>query len=408
MAPKLFYAAGPGDVVGTYGYWRAGMEDPSETSRTYSGEFFDVCREIGADALIISSHPSNQTVCGDFITIEHRPRPGGTWRGLQWHIRELRYWLGLIWSAWRSGAHFALICDCNHWWMLWLLAISGVQVVPDLHCTLWPHGRRSMVLSQRLTHWLNGTFFRWGAAATFCISPECERQLRELAPALRGPVLQTRTSYLRSTFAAIAPPLFPTGPFRVLFAGRVEWEKGLREVIEVAAELQRSSLKVTFEVCGSGSAMEDFCREITRRGLDPIVTVLGKLGRSQMRDAYARAHLVLVPTTASFAEGLNRVAVESVLAGRPAIVTTVCPAAEVLGDAVIAVEPGDVPAMITAITQLATDERKYAEAVALCSAGAEQFYDSKTSWGAALRRALAHVGVADISSASIESEPVSG
>ena len=39
---RIVYAAGPGDVVGTYRHWKEGRDDPSQVAITYSGQFYDL------------------------------------------------------------------------------------------------------------------------------------------------------------------------------------------------------------------------------------------------------------------------------------------------------------------------------------------------------------------------------
>jgi glycosyltransferase involved in cell wall biosynthesis len=87
-------------------------------------------------------------------------------------------------------------------------------------------------------------------------------------------------------------------------------------------------------------------------------------------------------------EGLNRVAVEGVLAGRPVIVTSVCPAAELIADAALVVPPGDVGAMRDAVLRLEGDAALYERKRTGCGALAAQFLDAESSWGAGLKRAL--------------------
>ena len=36
---RILYAAGPGNVLGTYRHWRGGEDDPSQVAMTYSGQF---------------------------------------------------------------------------------------------------------------------------------------------------------------------------------------------------------------------------------------------------------------------------------------------------------------------------------------------------------------------------------
>ena len=112
-----------------------------------------------------------------------------------------------------------------------------------------------------------------------------------------------------------------------------------------------------------------------------------------MADAFARAHAVVVPTTALFAEGLNKVCVESILAGRPVITSVHSNALDVLGSAAIEVPSGNVAAYADALAHLAQGPEAYASACRACATVQEQFYDPARSWGAALRtvaESLAH------------------
>ena len=43
---RILYAAGPGDVIGTYRHWKEGRDDPSQIAITYSGQFYSLCKEL--------------------------------------------------------------------------------------------------------------------------------------------------------------------------------------------------------------------------------------------------------------------------------------------------------------------------------------------------------------------------
>src|SRR5436305_14053187 len=72
---RILYVAGPGDVAGTYAHWKAGRDDPSEVAVTYSGQFFDVCRELGAPGYVIASSAKPADVRDGQFRIVHRPIP---------------------------------------------------------------------------------------------------------------------------------------------------------------------------------------------------------------------------------------------------------------------------------------------------------------------------------------------
>jgi glycosyltransferase involved in cell wall biosynthesis len=108
----------------------------------------------------------------------------------------------------------------------------------------------------------------------------------------------------------------------------------------------------------------------------------------ELRRIYARAHSVIVPTTAEFAEGFNMVVAEAVLAGRPVVTSAVCPAVHYLGDAVVQVPVDDVDAYERAIERLADDPKFYAQTRDAGSAVRERFFDPQNSFGAGLEGVL--------------------
>ncbi len=388
--PQVIYCGGPGDIAGTMRSWLSGEHDASEVSDTYSGQFFDQISVRGLSALVISSHARKEVFVENLITIEHRPNKACGTLGLSYKLLYMSHWLGIIGTILRYRPHVILIADCEHWWLFTLPAMFGIQVITDLQCTFWPRGYRSTSLYERVLQGLNGWFWKNIPLATICISPECERQVREMVCGkVSGSLLQARSSYQRSHFTGIRPPVWDAGSFSAMYAGRVERSKGVFDLLDVMAGLHSDvQSKVSLEICGGGTALGELKVECARRGLDGCIRILGQLNSADMLAAYDRSHLVIVPTTADFPEGLNRVVVEGVLCGRPVVATAVCPAIDVLPRSVIAVECGDKLAMAAAIKRLATDKRYYESMRVNCAAEAEQFYDRQQSWGAALSRAL--------------------
>jgi glycogen(starch) synthase len=388
--PMVLYAAGPGDVIGTFEAWCAGAYDPTEVAVTYSGQFFSAIREMNWEAHVIAHHPSRGIVRRHGITVEHRPKSSSGTHGLSYHFRELRYWLGIVGSAWTVKASHAVISGMDHWWLLTLLRLTGVRVIPTLHCTLWPYSARPTRRGQRLLQCLNGWFWRHVPYATICVSPECERQVRELAgESATGLFLHSRAQYRTGYLDSIPPAVWSERPFRLLFAGRMERSKGIFDLLDVASQLRdRVSGGVLIEVCGSGGAREEFQAEIESRRLADIITYRGQLDHQEMKAAYGCAHAIVVPTTASFPEGLNKVVVEGVLAGRPVIATDVCNARDVLPNAVIHVRAGDISSLANAISRLASERSFYLAHTAACKVESTPFYDANQSWGAAVRKAI--------------------
>jgi glycosyltransferase involved in cell wall biosynthesis len=83
----------------------------------------------------------------------------------------------------------------------------------------------------------------------------------------------------------------------------------------------------------------ELAHQIQERKLGHVVKAEGILsGEEKALETLGWAHAMVVPTTSQFVEGLAMTAAESVLAGRPVVVSSVVPAWEVLGRAAIKAE----------------------------------------------------------------------
>lgn len=385
--PRLFYAAGPGDIVGTYRHWREGRDDPSQVSVTYSSQFWAVCNRTGAESLAISSNPRKDFLIDGPFRIENRPRPFPGSRGIAYHLADLSYGLSLIVSILRFRADFAVIAEgTTHWFILGLLRVFGVGVIPTIHCVLWPK-YKALGRTQRILNALNGKLlFRSQTLAILSASRDITVQLEELGS--RERVIEFLPTYRREMFDGIADPP-PADSFRVLFAGRIEESKGLFAILEIARRYSESGIdEIAFDICGDGSALARLKEHVERAGLTATFQCHGHCTREVMRKMFDRCHVVLVPTTTDFNEGFNQVVVEGVLAGRPVITSSVCPALESVRNAVVEVAPDDTAGYHDAILELRGNPGLYDRKRLACIEYQNQFYDETNGWSAALNNAL--------------------
>lgn len=387
---KVAYAAGPGDVISSYRHWLSGQSDPNEVSETYSSQFYECIKELDLTAVVYASHPRAELMVDDRFTIEHRPQNLQGRKGFAYHLSDVYYWLGILLSIKRSNCSIAIISNMEHWWLLFLLKIAGVRVVPSLHCAFWPKGFRPKDLKSRIIQFLNGLFWRSFPMATICISPECARQVKALSGnQFAGSILHARPKYKPELFSNITQPAWGCNPFRLMFAGRIETNKGVFDVLEVVKKLTTCyGLNVLLDVCGAGSALPEMKKQIAEDGLESCIQMHGKLNRKAMFEILQKSHVVVVPTTSNFAEGLNKVVVEGVLANRPVIATSVTPSAEIFPKSVIEVEPGDIDQMVVAIADLVTNKAYYDEVCSHCEEEGLDFYDESRSWGFAVKRSI--------------------
>jgi glycosyltransferase involved in cell wall biosynthesis len=217
-------------------------------------------------------------------------------------------------------------------------------------------------------------------------------QLTGLTGELEVPVLYFVPTYREGSFQATPPQ--PAPPFHVLYAGRVERDKGVFDLLGVARRFAAEGRRdVEFDLCGSGSALDELRRQAESAGVSPRFRCHGHMEKPAMRRMYHEAHTVVVPTTSDSVEGLNKVVIESVLADRPVITSSSCPAIEYVRDACVEVPPDDVKAYGDAILRLADDRDFYEKKRRSCAAAGSQFYDPARGWGATFRRVLELVGV---------------
>jgi glycosyltransferase involved in cell wall biosynthesis len=152
-------------------------------------------------------------------------------------------------------------------------------------------------------------------------------------------------------------------PPHVLFAGRLSEEKGILEFLEATEGLPRV-------IVGDGPLRAR------------VPEAIGFVPPSELGSYYERATVVCVP---SRREGYGMTAREALAYGRPVVATRVGGLAD-LGSGAVLVEPGDVPALRTAVEQLLAGE---ALGLAVGEAGRAAAL-GPADVGAALRALYAH------------------
>ena len=394
---RILYAAGPGNVIGTFEHWKAGRDDPSQVAVTYSGQFYDVARDLGARAIVISSNVQRRTLRDGNFRIEHRPFPRWARGGVLYHVSRAWWALRLVVTAMASGTDVAVVSTCDHWWLLRPMRWMGVDVIPSLHCVLRSKSRKDpLSLLERMN-----LRFLAASSTMMAVSHDIAEQVRTLA---NKPELDVRVfvpHYRKQSFESLPPPPESRRPFRVFFAGRIERNKGVFDLLDVAKRYAAAGrTDIEFDLCGAGGALDALKRDAEAAGLSTRFRCHGHVEKPQMRAMYEQSHVVIVPTTTDFVEGFNKVVAEAVLAGRPVITSSVCPALSYVREAVVEVPPDDVKGYGDAILSLADDAALYDAKRRGCESAKEQFYDPARSWAETLKRVLAELSAADPASAA--------
>jgi glycogen synthase len=386
---RVFYAsAGGANIIASHEAWREGRDSPTEVSITFSSQIEEFCRDIGAEALLISDRSDGAALEDGPIRLEHRAKRSR--RGLLYFWEELRYCLMLVRAARSFRADVALIdSGVTQFFLLRLFPLFGIPVVPILHNCLWARGFRPNSRRQRLIQWLDARFWRYVPYATIAVSPEAERQVEELAGPHHPPIRQIRAQFRRRFFASIPPPDPDRRPFEVMFIGRVIEEKGVLDIPRMARFVEdRSPGLVRWTICGRGDALEGVRALVAELELQDVVGVPGWVSLEELQQLYAKSHAWIIPTRSGFAEGLAMTAAESIMAGRPIVSNPIVPALEILAPAAVAARSNDWQSHAEAVLALAGDRQHYGELQAACAPLAEQFFDRNRGLAAVLMQLL--------------------
>ena len=116
--------------------------DPTEMSITYSSQVEDLCRDIGAEAYIVSSHDRKEVLRDGPFALEHRPKPMLGATGVRFHLGEILYGCDLLAAAVRFRANTAILGFRIKplFYDMPLSIVRQSQPVIILHNTLWPSG----------------------------------------------------------------------------------------------------------------------------------------------------------------------------------------------------------------------------------------------------------------------------
>jgi glycogen synthase len=375
---RFLYAAGPGDVIQAHKHWMAGEQDPSQVSITFSSQFEDFCRDIGADAYIVSYNDKKQILRDGAFTLEHRPKlmPGAT--GFRYQFREALYAVSLLATAVRFRANWAVLhSGTTQFFAMSLFRLAGIRVVVILHNCLWPSGFPPKGPVQRLIRPFDSLFFRWAAAAVIGVSPECLRQVEQLSGNRQKFMYQMRAQYRPEAFENFPPPPpLDREQFRILFLGRIDSAKGAFDILEMAQKVESHAPgRVHWDICGDGPRYEELRLRHRNMDLDSVVSLHGWVRPEMQQNLRALSHAVIVPTRSNFAEGFAMTAAEAILSGRPVITNRVVPALEVLGPACVEARPDDVDSYVEQILKLVNNPEWYRTLCEACPALQRQFYD---------------------------------
>jgi glycogen synthase len=385
---RIAYLSGPSEADKVYEELKAGKE-PQYFGTNYMRLFLRLALDLRSEALVATWHGGPASVRRiDNFTFVNIPPPRGS---------GLAYYLGMLWQQLRFNWRFLrfrpdivlLTGNTEWWWTLTPIKLLGTKFIASFHGMLRrKYGR--MRAYQRAFYGLNCSLSLPFLDAAVVTSRDIRDQLEEALGSNAVPIFDHLPSYDPMKFQGIRPvDQLPRQPFTVMYMGRIEENKGVFDLLQIARELQMDRPgEYRFEFCGDGSAMFRLQGAVEEASLEDEVVLHGYCVPNTLRDVLSRSHVVVVPTRSDFEAGFEMTCSEAILAGRPLVTSGACPALHYLKPAAIEVPPDDVAAYRAALEALKDDPELFRAKTQACYQLQEQFYDDNRSWTHAMRQAL--------------------
>ena len=387
---RVAYLSGPIDALKVA---RELKEDrqPDYYGTIYLAQLFGLLEALHADCLVISTLPGERwrKVSGS-ITVANIPMSEGL-AGPWYHLATMRWSIRCIAEIRRYRPQVAILtAGQNYFWLFAILRASSIRLFASLHCTLWPRLAPQRI-ANRLLNRLNGRYFFPACDHIQAVSQEIVDQVVAGSTGLRAPPRKFVPTYRAEDFTVAKSACYPDAgtPFRLLYVGRIEENKGVFDLIAMMRgleELEPGRYRLT--ICGEGSADRALADAVSESRLGQSIIVAGQCDAAQLAAHYAGCHIVVVPTRSTFEEGYAKVVAEAVLNLRPVVTSAACPALADVVDAAIEARVDDPAAYIDAIRNLATDPILYAEKVAAAARVRQIYFDQSHSYRAVIEPAL--------------------
>lgn len=379
---RVTFIPGPGDVAGTFDYWRSGRHDARVPSITYSLMFYELMVQLDARCQIIAHHPIGESAAepGErfrFDQVTQRPAKGRIDRS-----RSRAELADELVALTNDFDPHVVILSTHGPSSAWKPLSRGRRLILSVHNTFWPMHRpprslkgrlRKAVLSHR-TRALDGAI---------CTSHECARQLATL----------TRDRFLAEVEC---PQILRTHPLAkadavrdLLFLGRIERSKGVFMLIDVFEQLAAAHPQLTLTIAGSGSADAALAKRIAASPHQDRIAFPGRLNSDEVHVAIAKADLLVCPTMTTFNEGLALVGFEAAAHGVPSVLSSIVPASDLLANSCVVYEADNPDSLAASLSRLIGDKMAYRDLCAATASVRDKIYDRSLSWGSGLFKVLA-------------------
>lgn len=376
---RVGYAAGPGDVVGTFRHWLADHHDPREHAVTYSGTFLNWCQEKGVRASVRSSCLNLDHASSQSISVSNKGSHTAGKSGIAYHLGRLRDALSFTkWVLQFQPAKLVATGDDIPNWTLCAYRLMGINVIRSLHCRLPQH--------KGLRRIIENTFFRFSADGFLVVSQSIEDDVKKIGVKENTPIERFYPQFhikqphpVRSTNSI--------WPRSILFVGRIERNKGIFDLLDAFKLLNPTVRKqCALEFVGNGSALEALANEVRQKGLAQQVFFHGHLEKEELSAAYENSSVVVVPTRSDFVEGFNKVVIEGLLYGKKVVASDQCPSAIEFSEYLEVYQANDVKTLQTQIEQALQDDSEHPNSFYFNWHGSK-----RPDWASALSNVIDHV-----------------
>jgi glycosyltransferase involved in cell wall biosynthesis len=199
--------------------------------------------------------------------------------------------------------------------MRWGLG-QGIPVLPLFADSFRGTGLRNQVRNLRLAYVLNDPRIRYVANHNLAASLELARigvSANKIVP-YDWPAVTSPKEFPAKTA--------PTGehPFKLVYVGQVNEQKGVGDLIHAVAELTRSGQQTVLNIIGAryDESLPDLAKQL---GVADRVTFLGTRTHPEVRRAMRESDAVVVPSRHEYPEGLPMTLYEGLCARTPLIVS---------------------------------------------------------------------------------------
>lgn len=347
MTFKVSYVPGPGDVVGTYEYWRKGIEDPRVPVMTYSSMMYSAVKKINAKLQVVT-HFSPPDTNEDWIIFSQVPETSKAKSYFLSQIERLRTIRSHLDSF---SPDIVIVASDIPTILLFILKSSRWKLCLSIHNTYWPAGRNPPVGYRA---WIKRRLFQVNLRlvdTAICTSKECARQLNMLSPRIK---VKTELPIVRHKIV----PNKSTMVRKLVFLGRIESSKGVFMLADCVNQLSKSFPELICNFAGAGSDSNKFIDYISKIN-NKNINYLGKLSADQVHELLHNSDLLVVPTTTAFNEGLALVGFEAAVHLVPSLFSDVVPAHEYFEDACSIFEADNVKDLELKLKELIVDTEYY-------------------------------------------------